>query len=283
MRPMPTADMARLMRGHARDSSPALLDSWLTHATLCRYRDWVPPPSTRDALLVDIGCYQPSIGYYDALGWTRVVGIAKEEGEGSRAAAYRTPAGLDARIVIADVETAPLPIPDQAADVVLMMEVLEHFGLDPMYAIAEANRILKPSGLLVISTPNAASLANLRRIAAGLGPFTAIEFSGFSTNRHNRLYDVAEVQMVLRAGGFDVEVCESRTYREHEPAASVSDLAWRVRDWWTSRRTGRRVERGDYLFARGLKRSAVTDRYPRSLYFDAEQWPEWYGANRRRA
>ncbi len=33
------------------------------------------------------------------------------------------------------------------------MEVLEHFTADPMFALAELNRVLKPGGFLLLTTP----------------------------------------------------------------------------------------------------------------------------------
>jgi SAM-dependent methyltransferase len=279
---MTTADIERIMRGHSQGHSDALLDAWLTPSTLSRFGEWVPAPAAGEHLLVDIGCYQPAIGYYAALGWPRVLGVAKEEGEGSVATSYRAGAATDATIAIADVETEALPVADASADVVLMMEILEHFGLDPMHALAEANRVLKPGGRLVLSTPNATSFDSLRRLIRGSGPFAGLEFSGFSTNRHNRLYDVHELRAVLTAAGFSVDQSASRSYRSggRDWRRSLFEGAWGLRDAW-ARRRGRVIERGDYLFVRATKRGPVSERFPPVLYFDPRQWPEWFQAIRR--
>jgi hypothetical protein len=50
-------------------------------------------PADGEARLLDIGCHQPAIGYYAALGWREIIGIAKEEGECSRTDTYRTEEG----------------------------------------------------------------------------------------------------------------------------------------------------------------------------------------------
>lgn len=279
---MSPAEIERIMRGHSQGHSPALLDAWLTHSTLSRFREWVPGPATGESLLVDIGCYQPAIGYYAAVGWRRVLGVAKEEGEGSVGATYRTEEGTDATIVIADVETATLPIGDASADAVLMMEILEHFGLDPMHALAEANRVLKPGGRLVLSTPNAASFDSLRRLIRGAGPYTGLEFSGFSTNRHNRLYEANELRTMVTAAGFEVDDCASRSYRKGRTdwRRWLFERRWTLSDTWTQIRHGGSIERGDYLFIRARKRGPVVERFPAGLYFDANKWPDWFRAIR---
>lgn len=278
-------EIERIIRAHSRGHNQTSLDSWLTRPTLCRFRDWVPRPADGETRLMDIGCYQPAIGYYAALGWREIIGVAKEEGECSFGTTYTTADGAVARNHILDVETETIPRPDETVDAVLMMEVFEHFGLDPMHAMAEANRVLRPGGLLVFSTPNAASFINLWRIAHGSGPYTGLEFSGFSTNRHNRIYDCEELCGVMAAAGFEVERCTSRGYGEDKPGVRMAafESFWKVSDALTRFRTRRRIERGDYIFIRARKRGPVAERYPRVLYFDPQEWPEWFDAIREKS
>ena len=51
--------------------------------------------------------------------------------------------------ILADATNIPLP--DESADMVLMLQVIEHLE-DPLAAIKEATRILKPGGVLVVSS-----------------------------------------------------------------------------------------------------------------------------------
>ncbi len=50
-----------------------------------------------------------------------------------------------------------LPVPDAHADIVICQEGIEHFS-DQARALREFNRILKPGGLLVLTTPNYSNL-----------------------------------------------------------------------------------------------------------------------------
>ena len=73
---------------------------------------------------LDIGCYQPAIGFYAARGWREVIGIAKEEGECNWIASYSTESGTKVRNFILDVEVESISEASGSLDVVLMMEVL---------------------------------------------------------------------------------------------------------------------------------------------------------------
>jgi SAM-dependent methyltransferase len=281
---MELAEIDSILRKHSQGNDPAVLEGWLVKATLSRLRDWVPRPAVGERRLLDIGCYQPTIGYYAALGWREITGIAKEEGECISATSYETAEGATAHTLILDVEKEEIPIPDASIDVVLMMEILEHFGLDPMHALAEANRVLRLGGLIIISTPNASSRDALWRIARGYNPHLGLEFSGYSTNRHNRLYDCNELHAVATAAGFDVELCTSRSYRvpQRGTASRSRLLIWEMVGTLTLRRW-RQVERGDYLFLRGRKTGSLIDRYPRVLYWRESEWPQWFNTIRERA
>lgn len=277
---MQLEQIEQIIREHSQLRDNVSLDAWLTSSTLSRFRDWVPRPASGETTLMDIGCYQPAIGYYAALGWRNIIGIAKEEGECNASHCYTTDNGATARNLIVDVETEPIPQPDSSVDAVLMMEICEHFGLDPMHALIEANRVLKPGGLLVFSTPNAAAFDNLFRIMRGEGPYLGLEFSGFSTNRHNRIYDCHELREILRTAGFEIEICSSRTYQQNPlpPKGKIFRIFLNISDSWLRFRWRWQIERGDYLFVTARKKSAALERYPRLLYFDPSNWADWFRA-----
>ncbi len=47
----------------------------------------------------------------------------------------------------------PFPVPDSSFDLVWSSEVIEHLS-NPAFTVAEINRVLKPGGVLVMTTPN---------------------------------------------------------------------------------------------------------------------------------
>jgi SAM-dependent methyltransferase len=67
-----------------------------------------------------------------------------------------------------------LPFRDGSVDLVAAFEVIEHLADWPAL-LAEARRVLAPSGQLLVSTPNRAYYAEARRLA-GPNPFHAHEF-----------------------------------------------------------------------------------------------------------
>jgi 2-polyprenyl-3-methyl-5-hydroxy-6-metoxy-1,4-benzoquinol methylase len=100
-----------------------------------------------------------------------------------------------------------LPFKNEAFDAIVMLEVIEHTDSDAA-AMAEIRRVLKPGGVLVLSTPHAGLFAfldpyNLRRAAQRTWPaayrlasrLVRFESGQFTDNldhhRHYRLKDLA--------------------------------------------------------------------------------------------
>ncbi|TAM52327.1 MAG: class I SAM-dependent methyltransferase [Acidobacteria bacterium] len=89
-----------------------------------------------------------------------------------------------------------LGAPDDSADVVAMFEVIEHL-LDPRVVLERLRGVLRPGGLLVLSTPNFNSLS---RIALGDG------WAVLSPAEHVYYFTKGSLRQVLTRAGFsDVE------------------------------------------------------------------------------
>ena len=164
-----------------------------------------------------------------------------------------------------DAEKDPFPYPDGHFSTVLCCELIEHLFEDPMHLMSEVNRILKPGGHLVLTTPNVAALRGISAILQGYHPgffhaYIRPAESGEVDARHNREYTPREIHRLLDNSGFEVARLETGEFRDipHPEFAWVVHLLERYR-----------LEtdlRGDGIYAVGRKTGPVRDRYPGWLY-----------------
>lgn len=99
---------------------------------------------------------------------------------------------------------AALPLPSGYATAVLANQVIEHV-IDPMHFLTEAHRILRPGGVMVLTTPNARQLRQLvRLVMLGRGLRTGNDDStdGAWDNGHIHYFTHADVVDLLSACGF---------------------------------------------------------------------------------
>jgi SAM-dependent methyltransferase len=153
-----------------------------------------------------------------------------------------------------NLEKTPVPYPDETFDGVLLMEVLEHFTGDPMYALGELNRVTKPGGFLLLTTPNLASWGALERLIHLESPYLYGVFTRQgSTDRHNREYTVAEVGRLAAAAGYRVERLEGlAAYPSQDVYQPIPGIPT--------------DHRGDTVFCLGRKEGPLRDRFPDWLY-----------------
>ena len=57
------------------------------------------------------------------------------------------------RVEVIHGNLAELPLPDHSVDVVVNFQVIEHLWDQPQF-VSECARVLRPAGLLMVSTPN---------------------------------------------------------------------------------------------------------------------------------
>jgi SAM-dependent methyltransferase len=71
-----------------------------------------------------------------------------------------------------DLEAEPLPYPDGHFDTVAMSAVIEHL-IDPIAALRDLYRVLRPGGRLLLDTPNIAKWTRRLKLLVGYFPSTA--------------------------------------------------------------------------------------------------------------
>ncbi len=102
-----------------------------------------------------------------------------------------------------DAEKTVFPYQDGSFDVVVSCEILEHFLCDPVHVLAECHRVLKPGGVIVLTTPNAMRWNNISKLIRGKNIFDKYVRES-ATARHPREYTPAEVLRLFEAVGFAV-------------------------------------------------------------------------------
>jgi SAM-dependent methyltransferase len=157
-----------------------------------------------------------------------------------------------------NIEKEAFPFADGAFDVVLFCEVLEHLLDDPLWPLREIKRILRPGGILVVTTPNVARLENVARLLAGENihdPYSAYGSYG----RHNREYTLQELRLLLEHAGFVVNAAYSADVHENRTNLfyRVSSLACLL---------GRRSDLGQYLFVKATNAGAARSGRPGWLF-----------------
>jgi SAM-dependent methyltransferase len=207
-----------------------------------------------------IPCYQQMLGY-DHVSIT----------SSSKDSAF-VPDGLedafqkleDVEISYFNVEFDPFPFPDQSFDTVVCCEVIEHMTVDPMALMSELNRVCKPGGFLVMTTPNITGWKNLARMVAGEHPMGFNSFSAISNDRHNREYTPREMGAMFDDAGF--EVIEQTTFSQSGLQPVHRWLKWCIKPLSRFWDLPGENERGDFILAVGRKASGVRNRLPDWLY-----------------
>jgi SAM-dependent methyltransferase len=118
----------------------------------------------------------------------------------------------DIECVGVNLKRRHFPYPDAHFDFVIMCETLEHLNFNPLPAIKEINRVMKPGGLLYLTVPNQLSAGNRLKllrgetIQASVGQF--YEQLDLSLNMivglHWREYSKADLYALLEPMGFAV-------------------------------------------------------------------------------
>jgi SAM-dependent methyltransferase len=240
-----------------------------THQTRLVKTLAITPPGGADDRILEMGAYlQITPALRSKLGYGEVRGCYY--GPAGRVD-HRTVTSADGETFTCDIdhfdaEKDRFPYEDEYFSTVICGELIEHLFEDPMHLMGEVNRILKPGGHFVLTTPNIAALRGISAILQGYHPgffhayIKPAEGSGEVDARHNREYTAREIHKLLENSGFEVALLETGEFRDipHPEFGWVMHLLRRYRletDY-----------RGDGIYAVGRKTGPVRDRYPEWLY-----------------
>ena len=157
-----------------------------------------------------------------------------------------------------NLESDPLPAEPAQYDVLLCCEVLEHMDVDPMFMLAELNRVARPGARLLLTTPNVTSSRNVAKMLQGFAPHFFMQYhKDRSPYRHNIEYAPDQVMALVAGAGFRVDRCWTADTFE-EPSRDALEILQRL-GFPTSMR-------GDNLFITATKMGPVQDRHPAAVY-----------------
>jgi glycosyltransferase involved in cell wall biosynthesis/SAM-dependent methyltransferase len=249
-------------------TEPAAREYVEVHRTrLVRTLEITPPGGPEDRIL-EMGAYlQITPALRNKLGYGTVRGCYYgQAGKVDRRSVVSAEGErFECDIDLFNAEEDAFPYPSGYFSAVLCGELIEHLFHDPMHLMSEVNRILKPGGHLVLTTPNLAALRGISAILQGYHPgffhaYIRPAADGEVAARHNREYTPREIQLLLENSGFSVVRLETGPFRD-EPAP---EYAWVLH--LLDRCNLNTTLRGEGIFAVGRKTGAVRERYPSWLY-----------------
>jgi SAM-dependent methyltransferase len=257
---------------------PVVFETWLSpegrsyaahHKSRFIHTLEITPPGDASKSILEMGAYMqitPALQHKLGYGYVRGCYYGPEGRIDHKSLVAENGETFECDVDHFDAEKHVYPYGDEAFDTVMCCELIEHLFEDPMFMMSEINRILKPGGHLVLTTPNAGSLRAVSAILLGYHPafFPAYirprKEGEEAEARHNREYVPMEVQHLLTDSGFDLVRLETGEFLE-EPHP---ELGW-VTHMLTRYKLSHNL-RGDGIYAVGRKAGPVRTRWPGWLY-----------------
>jgi len=144
------------------------------------------------------------------------------------------------RVYAGELSEKPLPFESDEFDFIIFSEIIEHLRILPYIALQEINRILKPGGKLLLTTPNIASLSNILKLILGQNISENILNSNQTTScfltdniAHIREYTMSECTQLLTKSGFEITKsfysnCWDRPYKLLDDLKTPHSIAKRI-------------------------------------------------------
>lgn len=226
------------------------------------------PQGTADDHILEMGAYMhitPVLKYQSGYGTVRGCYYGPAGTTESKKITSRDQRIFECEIDLFDAEKDRFPYDDESFQTVLCCELVEHLPSDPMHMMSEINRILKPNGHLVLTTPNISSLRALHAILHGYHPgfFPAyLKPSALEKgdSRHNREYTAREAYLLLHYSGFEITLLDTGAFKEEHRTDLLQTEIFLKNNGVDL------TLRGDGIYIVGKKVSPVRERYPDWLY-----------------
>ncbi len=229
----------------------------------------ITPPGDESKSILEMGAYMqitPALKFRLGYGYVRGCYYGTEGRIDHKSLVAENGENFECDVDLFDAEKHVYPYADESFDTVLCCELIEHLFEDPMHMMSEINRILKPGGHLIMTTPNIGSLRSVSAILLGYHPafFPAYirprKAGEEAEARHNREYVPMEIQHLLTDAGFQLVLLETGEFLD-EPHPEFGWVTHLLERYLLSHNL-----RGDGIYAVGRKAGPVTNRWPEWLY-----------------
>jgi SAM-dependent methyltransferase len=180
---------------------------------------------------------------------------------------------LDVPVSIFNIEKDPFPFDDDAFDVVLCMEVLEHLAYSPSHMLAEAHRVLRPGGLFFLTVPNLLTVKRL--VLMLLNRTTEVPYSGYGLyGRHQREFAPHEVRGLLAACHYDVVALQTANVWPTVRGSRAKGVANGLLNALTDLPVGWLAAKREYILCAARPVGAAVAAYPSWLYSHRSLYPD---------
>ena len=152
----------------------------------------------RRLAVLDVGCGEGTVSQLFLRGGHQVYGVDLVP----EFAAAAIDKGIEART--ADVSREGLPFGAGEIDAIYAGALIEHL-YDPEFFLRECRRVLKEGGIVILTTPNIASLTSRLRMLLGWGPKFYTSALSWEFGGHVRIFTAGTLRQILQENGFRLE------------------------------------------------------------------------------